>query len=145
MALKATFIDPETEEIRQVKIGFNWVLLLFSCAFGIPLFLRKLHGWACVFLALELIGWALNVMSSSGQIIWVPAFIVHVTILCLSLWMGLRGNELTAKNYLKLGWVLQNPTSKASIKAQKIWNLGPQGSSESAPKVSTAAPEADAV
>ncbi len=121
--MKVTLTDPDTEETKQVKVGFSWVLFFWSCVFGIPLFLRKLHAWGCVFLALEIIGWGLNLMSSSSKPIWVSALIVSVGILSLSLWMGLRGNEVTAKNYLDMGWKFQNPTSKAAIKARKAWKL----------------------
>lgn len=49
--MKVGMRNPKTGEIKQVKVGWSWTLFFFSGMFGIPLFLRGLHMWGAVFLA----------------------------------------------------------------------------------------------
>jgi hypothetical protein len=58
--LVVTFKNPKSGELKPVKVGWSWVLFLFSGVFGIPSFLRQLNGLGAVFLAF----WAVNVLVS---------------------------------------------------------------------------------
>lgn len=49
-----TFKNELTGEMKQVKIGFSWILFFFPGFFGIPLFMRKLTGWGIVMLVWSL-------------------------------------------------------------------------------------------
>src|SRR5271166_2304224 len=42
-------------ETKTIKVGFSWILFLFAACLGIPLFLRRLHVWGAVFLALWIV------------------------------------------------------------------------------------------
>lgn len=49
--------NERTGELKEVKVGFSWTLLIFSNIFGIPLFMRRLTDWAVpmfVFSAMEI-------------------------------------------------------------------------------------------
>ena len=54
--MKVAMTNPKTGEVREVKVGWSWILFLFSGFFGLPLFLRKLHVWGGIFLIIWLIG-----------------------------------------------------------------------------------------
>jgi len=46
-----TLVNHRTDELKNIKVGFSWVLFLFSSMLDIPLFLRRLHVWGAIFLA----------------------------------------------------------------------------------------------
>ena len=59
--VNVTFRNPKTGELKQVKVGWSWILFLFSGLFGLPLFLRRLQMWGWLFFAL----WAVNLLAAS--------------------------------------------------------------------------------
>jgi hypothetical protein len=42
--IKVTMKNPKTGESKEIKVGWSWILFLFSCFLGLPLFLRKLSS-----------------------------------------------------------------------------------------------------
>lgn len=121
-SMKVAMRNPKTGEIKEIKIGWSWILFLFSGFFGLPLFLRKLNVWGGIFLAL----WAVNFVGSStiddfervGSTV-----ILSLIALGLQIYMGIKGNELTAKNYLELGWVFVDPDSVQVKMAKGQWGI----------------------
>ena len=53
--MKVAMTNPKTGEVKEVKVGWSWILFLFSGFFGLPLFLRKLHVWGGIFLILWIV------------------------------------------------------------------------------------------
>ncbi len=115
--MNVPFRNPKTGEVKQVKVGWSWTLFLFSGLFGLPLFLRRLQMWGWMFLAL----WAVDVVGSSVapviSVTTVPIF------LGLNIFMGVKGNELTGKNLLELGWVFAEPDSETTKTAKATWGI----------------------
>ena len=116
--MKVTMKNPKTGELKEVKIGWSWTLFLFSGFFGLPLFLRKPHVWGGIFLAL----WVLNFALLSVDVA-VANFILSLAFLGLEIFVGIKGNELTAKNYLELGWEFTEPDSDVVKMAKGKWGL----------------------
>lgn len=122
--MKVAVKNPMTGETRFVKVGWSWTLFLFSGFFGLPLFLRKLNVWGSVFIAL----WAINFIVSSlarnpeGAALSVVFFFLF---LGLQIWLGIKGNEMTAKNYLELGWKFAEPDSFETKYALREWKMAP--------------------
>lgn len=121
--MKVGMQNPRTGEVREIKIGWSWVLFLFSGFLGLPLFLRKLHIWGAMFLAL----WIVDVLVSAISTDRDEAGVIHVMMffvfLGLEIWLGIKGNEMTAKNYLDQGWVFLNPDGELTKMAKARWRI----------------------
>ena len=50
-------------------------------------------------------------------------FILSLAFLGLEIFVGIKGNELTAKNYLELGWEFTEPDSDVVKMAKGKWGL----------------------
>ncbi len=113
MKINVPFKNPKTGEVKFVKVGWSWTLFFFAGILGIPLFLRKLNAWGGIFLAL----WAINfllpniVRGPDGLVVYTALFLAFFG---LTIWVSIKGNELTAKNYLDIGWVFAEPDSEAT-------------------------------
>src|SRR5579872_5578329 len=104
MALRITLQNPRTGELRRVKVGWSWTLFLLADFFGLPLFLRGLNSWGAVILML----WAVSVLVPDLSSVTILAGLgVHV-------WLGLKGNEMSARKCLDRGWVLADRDDDAT-------------------------------
>jgi hypothetical protein len=120
--MNISFKNVKTGEVRQVKVGFSWVLFLFAGILGIPLFIRKLNMWGSVFLAV----WVVNLLVSSlpsSEDVDSSVAVLFIVAVGLQIYMGIKGNELTAKNYLETGWELTEPDAPLTQYAKKQWGL----------------------
>lgn len=120
MAVYVPFKQPKTGEVRTVKVGWSWVLFLWSGFLGIPLFLRRLNVWGFVFLAL----WVVNLLASAvsednGGI----SLVIFLIAVALQIWLGIKGNEMTAKNYLEQGWEFAEPDAEATRIGRERWGI----------------------
>lgn len=110
-------------ELKEIKIGFSWILLFFSGFLGLPLFLRRLYIWGAVFLAL----WAVNFLgpsiAGSNEDALAIQLVMFLIMLGLSIWMGVKGNEMTGKNLLEQGWEFVEPSSDVAKFAKLRWGL----------------------
>jgi hypothetical protein len=122
MAIKATFKHPRTGELKQVKVGFSWVLFFWSGLFGLPLFLRRLHIWGGIFLALWIVNLIGPMIVRGPDGIFLQGIIFFIMLL-LQIWLGIKGNEMTAKNYLESGWEFVDPTDAMTLMAKGKWGI----------------------
>ena len=120
--MKVAMKIPKTGEVKEVKIGWSWTLFLFSGFFGLPLFLRKLHVWGAIYIALWVVFLVtLSIVPGEARVIIVlPLYIV---MFGLQSFVAIKGNEMTAKNYLKNGWTLVEPDSKLTKMAKMRWGV----------------------
>ena len=121
--MKVAMTNPKTGEVREIKVGWSWILFLFSSFFGLPLFLRKLHVWGGIFLVL----WSLyiifpSMMQNEEEALGLM-ILLNLVFLGLQIWVGIKGNEMTAKNYLELGWNFINPDSDEVKFAKGKWGI----------------------
>ena len=123
MRVEITFKNPKTGELRRVKVGWSWTLFLFSGFLGIPLFLRKLNTWGFVLLTLWIVNFALNFMDLPRDDKAFGVAVLFTVFVCLQIWLGIKGNEMTAKNYLDLGWELLDPSSELTRYAKSRWKI----------------------
>ena len=114
--------NPKTGEIKSIKVGFSWVLFLWSGVFGLPLFLRKLNVWGLVFLVLWIINLVVPSMVDEQSALGL-SIIFFVIFLGLQIFMGIKGNEMTAKNYLENGWEFTNSDAEEVKYAKMKWGI----------------------
>lgn len=121
--MQVTFRNIKTGELKRVKVGWSWTLFFFSGFFGLPLFLRKLNNIGCVFLALwamhVIVPWIIPNEADAG----IFAVSLSIVFIGLQVWVGLKGNEMTAKNYLEQGWEFSSPASDEASYARTKWGL----------------------
>jgi len=120
--MKVAMKNPKTGEVKEVKIGWSWTLFLFSGFFGLPLFLRKLHVWGAIYIALWVVHLVtLGIVPGEARVIIVlPLYIV---MFGLQIFVAIKGNGMTAKNYLKNGWTFVEPDSKLTKMAKMRWGI----------------------
>lgn len=120
--MKVSLKNPATGELKEVKIGWSWTLFLFASVFGLPLFLRKLNIWGSIYLALYAVMMLITYLGDPDTAI-LGSVIFNVLFLCLNIFLAIKGNEMTAKNYLEHGWVFTEPDSDVTKMAKGKWGL----------------------
>ena len=123
MKIEVPFKNAKTNEIRKVKVGWSWTLFLFSSWLGVPLFMRKLNRWGLIFLGLWVLSTFLQFSMGRGSGLEGLAAIVFLIAIGLSIWIAIKGNEMTAKNYLQTGWKFAEPDSEATRFGKLKWGL----------------------
>lgn len=125
--MKVPFKNPRTGELKQIKVGFSWTLLLFSAFFGLPLFLRGLTGWGWAMLALSLGHPLVVALHPAFGISWADLGALHAILgtaqLACKIYLGFEGNRLTGRHLLREGWVPLDPDSLAAKEASARWRL----------------------
>lgn len=108
---------------KKIKVGWSWTLFLFSGFWGIPLIMRKLYFWACVFIAL----WVAQVCANFLKLSPIDGVVVFGTltfvIFGLAIYLGIKGNELTARKYLTRGWKFADKDSESAKHAMGKWGV----------------------
>lgn len=120
MKILVGFKNPKTGEVKHVKCGFSWTLFFWAGLLGLPLFLRKLNTLAIIVLVL----WAMSLLVGPfGMNSKVLQVIMICTSMGFQIWLGYKGNELTAKNYLEHDWIIAEPNSEFTKIALRQWGL----------------------
>lgn len=110
-------------EMKRIKVGFSWVLLFFSGFLGLPLFLRRLYVWGGVFLALWIVNFIGPSIAGADEDAVMIQVVMFLIMLGLSIWLAIKGNEMTAKNLLEQGWEFSESDSDATKFAKHRWGL----------------------
>ncbi|RBQ26354.1 hypothetical protein [Arcobacter sp. CECT 9188] len=121
--MKVSMTNPKTGEEKEIKIGWSWILFLFSGFLGLPLFLRKLYIWGGIFLILWIVYIVAPSLFYSDEEALGLYIILNLIFLGLQIWLGTKGNELTAKNYLELGWKFTDIDSNETKYAKEKWGI----------------------
>ena len=123
--MKVQLINPRTGELKAIKVGFSWTLLLFAGFFGIPLMLRKLYGWAALFLAISLLSpFAMELANAeTDQEVFIAFTLSFGFQLAALLIIAIKGNELTAKRLIDKGWTFANPDRLETQLAKRKWGF----------------------
>ena len=116
--MKVQLKNTTTGEVVQIKVGWSWTLFFFAGFFGLPLFLRKLHVWGGVFFGLLILDLVLiNIDPILSFMLFLP------TMMGMSIWIAIKGNEMTAKNFLERGYEFVDPDSDVVRFAKVRWGL----------------------
>jgi len=119
---------PGGGRLKWVRVGFAWDLFVLAPLFGLPLFWRKLPQWGAVILGLLLtwfVAWfVLHVSLRMDHAANAAGMIYFVVSFALQLYLGFRGNRLTARAYVRHGWSVDHPEYAATRKIVQRWKLG---------------------
>lgn len=118
--MKVRFINPHNGSTKDVKVGWSWMLFLFSSFFGLPLFVRGLYGWGIAFLFISI---CQVVILFTARNPGAAGSSVSFAMLVISVVLAARGNEFTGKSLLKKGWKFYNPDSPEVARAKLKWRL----------------------
>jgi hypothetical protein len=121
MKIIVPFVNPNTGERRLVKLGWSWTLFFFAGALGIPLFYRRLWVWGAALLTFWIAQEVAVFVVQNGPL----TALVWTISVGLAIFLGMKGNEITAKQYLEDGWQFAEPDSDATRYAKMNWDLAP--------------------
>jgi TIR domain len=121
--LFVTFVNPRTGERKQVRTGFSSGMFFGSSFFGLPLFgivffRRELYTTGAIYFLGSLFCYS---MMTAGQ----PslAFFTVFIFLCLSVFVGIRGNQITAVGLVRRGWTILDDGTGLAAAARQRWGL----------------------
>jgi hypothetical protein len=119
--MEAILKNPRTGELKKVKVGWRWALFLLSPFFGIPFFLRRLYLPGALMIVVNIASSVLTGTASEGN----PAGALMGIALQAGFlaYLGVKGNELTAKSLLDKGWVFAKPESQEAQYAADRWGI----------------------
>jgi hypothetical protein len=117
------FKHPSGARAKRVKLGFAWDLFLFAGVFGVPLFLRGLSSWGAAILGLWVVDLGLG-RFGRGPLLHPAELALFAAFLGLQLWLGFKGNALTARACRARGWAADNPRDPAVRLALEKWGVG---------------------
>ena len=123
MKVYVGFKNPQSGEIRQVKVGFSWVLFFFSSFVGLPLFFRGLVTWGVIYAGFWVLYMIANLASGSSDSAAGIFFLISLVSLVMSIFMGLKGNEITAKSLLARGWRVTDLDSEFTRMGLARWGV----------------------
>lgn len=130
MAIRVSFVNPRTGEKKKIKVGWSWTLFFFASFFGIPLFIRKLNNLGFVFLAVAFLNWILPEIPRDPDAQNLLAVATFSLTIGLNTWMAIKGNAMTARNLLDLGWEFEAPQSAEALLAKQTWGITQQNMSQ---------------
>lgn len=76
-----------------------------------------------LFLALWLVHIMLGIIGQESETATIFYVLLQFIFIGLMTFMGIKGNELTAKNYLEQGWEFVDNDSEVVQKAKRKWNM----------------------
>ena len=121
-AVRLGLKPPSGGRIKWIKDGFAWDLFVLSPLLGLPLFWRKLHAWGAAVLAI-LLAWLVADRFLVGRFEIFAGIGFAGVFFLLDLFLGWRGNRLTARAYLRHGWTIDHPDYAATRKLMARWKL----------------------
>lgn len=124
MALHIAFRNPQTDEVRHIKLGWSWSLYNFSIVFGLPLFWRGLYLWGGLIVAIWAVVLASLALIADGEHRFTIAMGAIAVMLGVDTYLAMRGNELTAKRLLQKGWEFAEQDPLTVKIAKKEWGIG---------------------
>ena len=133
---KLEMFRPDTGEKKQMAFGFNLQILLIGGFFGLPVFFKRLWGWAWLMFCLstaQFVSFYLRVkqLLSATTPEEYYAFqesdpidsAAGVLLLVCAVLLAFKGNEWAVKRLVKKGWRFTDVSDPAVRAAAKKWKI----------------------
>ncbi len=113
---------PGTGDFKTLDTGWSWLLFL-ACGFlGLPLFFRGLALWGAVMLVLWCLRLAPPLAMGPGETGESLDWILTLALMALSVFVGFKGNDMTANRYFSLGYRFAKPDDGAADAGARRWD-----------------------
>jgi len=140
------FKNPQSGQIKKIKVGFCWPGLFFP---PIVLFVKGLIGYGFAVLGICVI---LPLIASPVYNNWYwydegghLLFLLGAVVIGVNICVGLFANKWHAKTLIEKGWILQNADAAKDTLKDKIWDLNSSPTSGSNPTYANASEVKSAV
>ncbi|HVO14849.1 MAG TPA: hypothetical protein VMV26_06530 [Alphaproteobacteria bacterium] len=120
--MRVTLKHPASGRLKFVETGWSWSLFLGAGALGLPLFFRGMALWGAVMVVLWSLQLAEPFIAPDGGTDTLD-LILMLAVAGLCLFLGYRGNALTARHYLACGYEFAEPDSLEARVAAQSWGL----------------------
>jgi hypothetical protein len=119
--MRVALRHPGTEDLKLVGTGWSWSLFLGAGFLGLPLFFRGLARWGTLMLVLWLVQLALPIAATGNAD--TAESLLNLAAIGLCVYLGLRGNALSARHFVAYGYELANPDSPEARRAAQSWGI----------------------
>lgn len=113
----------ETGDVKFVPTGWSWPLFLGAGLFGLPLFARGLALWGTAVLALWCLQLAVPLAAAPDADTGTIEAVLMLAALGLCVFLGLKGNALSARHYMACGYDFADPKAVESRIAAEEWGV----------------------
>ena len=110
-----------TGHIKFIDTGWNWSIFWGAGLLGLPLFFRGMALWGSVMLVLWSLQLAVPIAGISDGVVLERVLNIAVAGLCL--YLGYRGNALTARHFVACGYEFPDPDSMEARLAAERWGI----------------------
>lgn len=119
--MRVALRHPGTGRFRFVGTGWSWPIFLGAGFLGLPLFFRGLALWGVIMVLLWFLDLAVQfATTSSGEAL---SWLLNLAIVGLCLFLGFRGNALSARHFVACGYDFARPDSSEARIATRSWGL----------------------
>lgn len=110
-------------DTKFVETGWSWSIFLCAGFFGLPLFFRGLAMWGTVMVAIWAVQFAAPFVASDVERAVSVHWFLALASMGLCVYLGLRGNALSARHFFACGYEFAKPDSREARFAMESWNL----------------------
>lgn len=129
-------VDPDGAEKKKMATGFSWSILLVGGFFGLPLFFKRLWGWAWLMFGLttvQFVSFYLQVKRILAATTVEEYYALQqgdpvdsaagILLLVCAVYLAFKGNRAAVMRLLKKGWRFANPNDPVVAAAVKKWKI----------------------
>lgn len=123
-----SMINPRTNHIVKIKLGFAYSILLFSWLFGYPLYVRKLYKESALIFVLFFANYNLFFILPLSYTVIVLFVLFNFVIVGLSIYFAFKGDRATIENYyFNLGYEFVDANSAIVKDIRQKYNIYNRG------------------
>jgi hypothetical protein len=99
-----TLRHPGTGSVKMIESGWSWSLFLGASFLGLPLFFRGLSSWGVVMFIAWMARIGLPLVAGASPEIVEMEWLLSLVVGGLCLFLGFKGNDLSAQHFLACGY-----------------------------------------